>query len=119
MKTIPSKIALRAAYAVILLLLGFAAGFPVGKSAGFVTGSEWSLVQADLLAREAGVFMPVNYQQGTFHVVVKQPRHLYRDAQERADRFEAKMLTRDAYESLGSGALMERVRPARKISLMQ
>ena len=119
MKTIRSKLALRAAYAVVLLLVGFATGFPVGRSIGFVTGSEWSLVQADLLAREAGVFMPVNYQEGTFHVVVKQPRHLYRIAQERADRHEAKMLTKEPYASLSSGALMERVQPAQRISLMQ
>ena len=119
MKTIRSKLALRSAYAIVFLLVGFAAGFPVGRSAGFVTGSEWSLVQADLLAREAGVYMPVNYQEGTLHVVVKQRRHLYKDAQERADRHEAKILKRDPYESPASVALIDRVQPVKRISLLQ
>ena len=89
MKTIPARLTMQAACAIVLLLLGFAAGLPVGRSIGFTMGSEWSLVQADILAREAGVFMPVHYDEGTLHVVVKQPRRLYRDAQEQADRHEA------------------------------
>lgn len=115
MKTILSKLAIRAAFAIVLLLVGFAAGFPVGRSTGFTTGCEWSLVQADLLAREAGVFMPVNYKEGTFHVVMKQPRRLHKDARERANRHEAEM----AYESSGNSALIERVQLTQKISLMQ
>lgn len=69
---------------------GFAAGFPVGKDAGFTTGSEWALVQANLLAQEAGVFMPVSLEQGQFRVVVKQPRNLYKRAWQLADLEEEK-----------------------------
>jgi hypothetical protein len=115
MKTILAKFTFRAAFAIVLLLVGFAAGFPVGRSTGFTTGSEWSLVQAHLLAREAGVFMPVNYKEGAFHVVMKQPRRLHKGARERANRHEAEM----AYESSGNSALFERVQLAQKISLMQ
>ena len=115
MKTILTRLTFRAAFAIVLLLVGFAAGFPVGRSTGFTTGSEWSLVQADLLAREAGVFMPVNYKEGTFHVVMKQPRNLHKGARERANRHEAEM----ADEKSDNSASIESVQPARKISLMQ
>ncbi len=74
------------AIAIILLVVGFAAGFPVGKSIGFETGSEWALVQAKILAREADSFMPVYLADGEFRVVIKQPRHLYRNAWKLADR---------------------------------
>ncbi len=79
---IPSWIAI----AAVLLLVGFAAGFPVGKSIGFETGSEWALVQADILAREAGVFMPVSMNEGNFRVVIKQRRNLYKRAWRLAER---------------------------------
>jgi hypothetical protein len=115
MKTILSKLTIRAAFAIVLLLVGFAAGFPVGRSTGFTIGSEWSFIQADLLAREAGLFMPINYKEGTFHVVVKQPRHLHKDARELANRHEAEM----ASMSSGKSALVERVQLTQKISLMQ
>jgi hypothetical protein len=115
MKTILAKFIFRAAFAIVLLLMGFAAGFPVGRSTGFTTGSEWSFVQADILAREAGMFMPINYKEGKFHVVMKQPRRLHKDARERANRHEAET----AYESSGSNTLNERVQLAQKISLMQ
>ncbi len=68
------------AIAVVLLAVGFAAGFPVGKSIGFDTGSEWALVQAKIIAREADSFMPVYLADGDFRVVIKQPRNLYRNA---------------------------------------
>ncbi len=80
------KITVGAAIATVLLLIGFAAGFPVGKSVGFETGSEWAIVQADLLAREAGVFMPVYLADGKFRVVVKQPRNLHKRVWHLADR---------------------------------
>jgi hypothetical protein len=115
MKTILARLTFQAAFAIVLLLVGFAAGFPLGRSTGFTTGSEWSLVQADLLAREAGVFMPVNYKEGTFHVVMKQPRYLHKGARERANRHEEEM----AYEKSGNSASIESVQPAQKISLMQ
>jgi len=115
MKTILLNLAMRAAIVIALLLVGFAVGFPVGQSVGFTTGSEWSLMQADLLAREAGVFMPVNYKDGKFRVTVKQPRHLYKKAWQLADRHEDEM----AYVNTGSTELIERVQLAQRIALTQ
>lgn len=74
--------------AIALLLAGFAAGFPIGKNSGFATGSEWAFVQADILARESGLSMPVSYEEGQFRVIVKQPRNLYKRAWQLADRQE-------------------------------
>jgi hypothetical protein len=85
------KIITRTALSLLLLGAGFAAGFPVGKDAGFNTGSEWALMQANLLAREAGVFMPVSLEQGQFRVVIKQPRGLYKRAWRLADAKEEKV----------------------------
>ena len=80
------KILLGITIAIMLIVAGFAAGFPVGKSIGFDMGSEWALVQADILAREVGAFMPVYLADGTFRVVIKQPRHLYKNAWQLAER---------------------------------
>ncbi len=63
-----------------ILLAGFAAGLPVGQSIGFTKGSEWALVQAELVAREAGLYMPVSYDGERFLVVMKQPNRLYKRA---------------------------------------
>lgn len=82
------KIIIRTLSALVLLAMGFAAGFPAGKSSGFETGSEWALKQADVLAREAGVFMPVYLSEGNFRVVIRQPRGLYKRAWQLADRHE-------------------------------
>ena len=82
------KIIIRAILAIALLSAGFAAGFPVGRSSGFATGSEWALMQADILARESGVFMPVYFEEGEFRVIIKQPRGLYKRAWRLADRHE-------------------------------
>lgn len=71
---------------IALLAAGFAAGFPMGQSIGFTKGSEWAIVQADIIAREAGVFMPVSFGDGEFRVVIKQPGNLYRNAWRLADR---------------------------------
>jgi hypothetical protein len=90
MKTI-TKILIRISLIIALLFMGFAAGFPVGKSIGFTTGSEWALVQADIVAREAGSSMPVYFQEGRFRVIVKQPRHLYKHAWQSADRYDNEM----------------------------
>jgi hypothetical protein len=84
-------IIMRIMLSVFLLLIGFAAGVPVGKSLGFTTGSEWALVQADILAREAGLFMPVSLEEGRFRVVIKQPRRLYKKAWQHADVHEESM----------------------------
>ncbi len=85
------KIITHTTLSLILLGAGFAAGFPVGKDAGFNTGSEWALMQANLLAREAGVFMPVYLEEGQFRVVIKQPRGLYKRAWQLADAKEEKV----------------------------
>ena len=82
------KIAIRMFLAVLLLAAGFAAGYPMGHHSGFSTGTEWALMQAQILAREAGVFMPVSLDEQEFRVVLKQPRHLYRNAWRLADSFE-------------------------------
>lgn len=71
---------------VVLLAIGFAAGFPIGSTVGFTKGSEWALVQADILAREAGLFMPVFFEGGIFRVIMKQPHGLYRRAWQLADK---------------------------------
>ncbi len=85
------KYILRALLVLALLVVGFAAGFPVGKSIGFTTGSEWAIVQADILARQMGMSMPVFYEDGHFRVIVKQSRHLYKQAWQSADRYQHEM----------------------------
>ena len=76
---------------IALLMAGFGAGFPIGQSRGFSTGSEWAFVQANILAREAELFMPVHYEAGQFRIILKQPKHLYRRAWMLADRHEDEM----------------------------
>ncbi len=109
------KIFIRILLAIALLIAGFAAGFPAGKSAGFASGSEWALVQANILARETGVFMPVSLNEGQFRVVIKQPRHLYKRAWEHADRNEKEMLRVNS----GDRSLSETVLLARTVSMTQ
>ena len=75
--------------AVLLLIAGFAAGFSQGERKGFSRGGEWAIVQAGILAREAGVFMPVYMEEGSFRVVIRQPRNLYKRAWKLADQQEA------------------------------
>ena len=75
------KIVERIIMILILLAAGFALGFPIGQQNGFSTGSEWAIVQADIAAREAGVFMPVSFEEGQIHVVVKQRTDIYKRAQ--------------------------------------
>jgi uncharacterized membrane protein len=99
------KIITWTALSLALLAAGFAAGFPVGKDAGFTSGSEWALMQASLLAREAGVFMPVSLEQGQFRIVIKQPRNIYKRAWQLADKEEQKML----WLNSGERALTETV----------
>ncbi len=109
------KIFIRIVLAIALLIAGFAAGFPVGKSAGFTLGSEWALVQANILAREAGVFMPVSLNEGQFRVALKQPPHLYKRAWELADRNEEEMRLVNS----GERSLNEAVLLARNVSMTQ
>jgi len=89
------KILIQMVLAAVLVVAGFAAGFPVGKSIGFATGSEWALVQADIIARESGLFMPVSFEDGRFRVTIKQPRNLYKRAWQLADRHDEKMQAED------------------------
>ncbi len=86
----------KTATAVIVLLAGLSGAFQVGKSIGFKTGSEWALVQADILAREAGVFMPVYMEGDNLRVVVRQPHGLYKKAWQLADKQEARELVHTA-----------------------
>jgi hypothetical protein len=85
------QIIIRILLGIALLAAGFAVGFPIGRSIGFATGGEWALVQADILARESGQFMPVSIEDGQFRVVIKQPRKLYKRAWQLADIHEEKM----------------------------
>jgi hypothetical protein len=91
------------------LAAGFAAGFPIGRSQGFSTGSEWSLVQANILAREAGLFMPVNFKDGQFTIMLKQPNHLYRSAWQLADKHEDELVDMNG----GDGTLNEHMQLTR------
>ena len=109
------KILIRIMLAIALLIVGFAAGFPAGKSAGFASGSEWALVQANIIAREAGVFMPVSLNDGQFRVVLKQPRQLYKRAWELADRDEEEM----RWVNSSKRSLSETVLLARNMSMTQ
>jgi len=78
------QIIVRIIVIAVLLAVGFAIGFPMGQQAGFMTGSEWAIVQAGIIAREAGMSMPVTLEEGEMHIVVRQPQDLYRRARERA-----------------------------------
>lgn len=107
------KIITRMAFSLVLLATGFAAGFPAGKDAGFTSGSEWALTQANLLAREAGVFMPVSLEQGQFRVIIKQPRNLYKRAWQLADKQEEKA----PWLNSGERALTETVQLAGRVTM--
>ncbi|HYA88013.1 MAG TPA: hypothetical protein VEI57_13220 [Nitrospirota bacterium] len=80
------KVIIRIALVIILVSIGFAAGFPIGRSIGFTTGSEWAFIQASLIARERGLFMPVKFVEGRFRIVQKQPRNLYQRTRELAEK---------------------------------
>ena len=107
------KIIIRTAIVIALLLAGFAAGFPIGQTIGFSTGSEWAIIQAELIAKEAGVSMPINYEAGKFRIVVKQPGHLYKQAWRLADRREEAM----EYVNSGNRTLGETVKLAGNITV--
>jgi hypothetical protein len=109
------KIIMRIALAIVLFMAGFGVGFPIGRSRGFSTGSEWAFVQANILAREAELFMPVNYEAGQFRIILKQPKHLYRRAWIVADRHADEM----AYMSRGDRTLNEHIQLIRNASLLQ
>ncbi len=89
------KLTIRILLMTALLAAGFAAGFPAGRSIGFATGSEWALVQAELLARESGLEMPVSFDGEQFRIVMKQPRRFYSNARALAARHEHEAGRRD------------------------
>ncbi|OGW46428.1 MAG: hypothetical protein A2078_14160 [Nitrospirae bacterium GWC2_57_9] len=109
------KIIMRIALVIVLFTAGFGAGFPIGRNRGFSTGSEWAFVQANIHAREAGVFMPVNYEAGQFRIILKQPKHIYRNAQLLADRHEDEM----AYMSRGDRILNDRLQLTQNALLLE
>ncbi len=115
------KMSIKITLAVVLLLAGFAAGLPIGKSIGFTTGSEWALVQAGIFAREAGVFMPVYINEGQFRVVVKQPRGLYKRAWQLSEQYPLEGwndISRNGADK-PERSLQETVRLAQRVSLTQ
>jgi len=83
---------------IFLVLFGFAIAFQFGQIIGFDAGSEWAIVQADIVAREAGVFMPVYMRDGSFRVVLKQQPGVYKRAQRTADRYEETHIVQANYE---------------------
>ncbi len=99
--TIMLKTMMRAAAAIVLVVAGFAIGFPLGQQRGFSDGTEWALVQADILAQEAGFSLPVDLEEGIFHVVVKQPPDLYKRAWQRADQYDREMRQRGNSSNTG------------------
>ncbi len=89
--TIMLKTMMWAAMAIVLVFAGFAIGFPVGQHRGFATGTEWAIVQVDILAREAHVTLPVDFEEGAFRVIVRQPPDLSRQAWRLAERHDTMM----------------------------
>ncbi len=71
-----------------LLLACIGISYQTGKNDGFRSGSEWALVQAEIVAGEAGVFMPVYMKDGKFRVVLRQPPGVYKNAWKMADEYE-------------------------------
>ncbi|MHB8845707.1 MAG: hypothetical protein ACYC7L_13290 [Nitrospirota bacterium] len=112
------KMLMRIIVAIALVAAGFAAGFPIGRNSGFATGSEWALVHAGVLAQEAGLFMPVSMEEGQFRVVLKQPKHLYREAWLLADRYEDTMTYGSRVDEADAEGV-ERMQLARNTSVRQ
>jgi hypothetical protein len=107
------KTIIRVILALVLLSLVFTSGLAIGQRRGFVVGSEWAIAQTALVAREAGVILPMRMESGQLRIVVKQPRNLYHEAWRLADRYEETM--RDVNK--GTGSLAERVPLIRTASL--
>ena len=77
-----------AALALMVLVFLLSIAFHSGKRSGFRTGSEWAILQAEIVAREAGMVLPVYLQNGAFRVVLRQPSGLYQKAWHLADKFD-------------------------------
>jgi len=107
------KIIIRAVLVIIFMLIGFAAGFPIGQSRGFATGSEWAFVQASLIAREHGLFLPVHFTEGHFRIVLKEPHDLRQRTRQLAEKFDAD----SEYVSSGERDLATNIRLLRSMSL--
>jgi hypothetical protein len=110
------KILIQLIAVTAFLWLGFAIGYPVGKNVGFNNGSEWAIIQAEIVAREAGMFMPIHMENGVFRVKLKQPGDLHQRAWKIADKH---------FEELAIGAtcdnrrLVKRVQVARNSHVAQ
>jgi hypothetical protein len=98
-----------------LVAIGFTAGYPIGHSRGFTAGSEWAFVQASIISREFGLFMPVNFVEGNFRVVLKQPLSKYKRPRQLAEKYESDFV----YESYSEKVLANNVRLFRSTYLMQ
>lgn len=109
------KMLIRITLMIVLLTAGFAVGFPIGRNSGFSIGSEWAFVQANILAQEAGLFMPVKLEDGQFKVILKQPKHLYRKTWMLADRHEDEMACMSREDKI----VNKRIELARNTSLPQ
>jgi len=99
---------------IVLVAIGFAAGYPIGHIIGFTTGSEWAFVQAFIISREFGLFMPINYVEGNFRVVLKQPLSKYKRPRQLAEKYESVV-----YESSSEKVLANNVRLLRSTYLTQ
>jgi len=65
-------------------------------------------VQANILARESGLFMPVSFEDGQFRVIIKQPRNFYKRAWQLAETHDEKMQVEDmAMDSLSRTVQLE------------
>ncbi len=79
---------LKTGLTVVLLAYLLTIAFNSGKKAGFKNGSQWAMLQAQIVAREAGIVLPIYLYDGAFRVVFKQPPGLYRKAWRLADKFD-------------------------------
>ncbi len=109
------KIIIRILSGIVLVAIGFAAGYSIGHSRGFKTGSEWALVQASIISREFGLFMPVSLMEGNFRVVLKQPLSTYKQPRQRAEKYESDIV----HESYSEKVLANNVRLFRSTYLTQ
>jgi hypothetical protein len=101
----------RAILMVALMSGGFAVGFSLGITQGFNRGCEWALVQADILAREEGLDMPVSFTEDTFQIVQRQPAGLHRRVWQMADRqYDEDM--RNTRNDMTEGETVDEVMPA-------
>ncbi len=82
------KRVLKAAITIAFVVFLVSIAFNSGKRAGFRNGSQWAILQAGIVAREAGLVLPVYLHNGAFRVVFRQPPGLYKRAWRLADEFD-------------------------------